>query len=68
MSINAWIARVLDDRLDRRDNQPAPLFRLVTVGGEGVQPGVGLDRPRELLAAEDDARCARTLRTPVSTK
>ncbi len=56
MSVSAWIARVLDDRLKRREEEPAPPFRLVTVGGDGVWPGVDLDRPRALLVAEDEAR------------
>lgn len=56
LSVSAWIARALDDRLKQREEKPAPPFRLVTVGGEGVRAGVDLDRPRELLVAEDEAR------------
>jgi hypothetical protein len=57
MSVSAWIARVLDDRLKRRDEPPSPPpFRLVTVGGGGPRAGIDLDRPRELLVAEDEAR------------
>ena len=56
-SVSAFIAAILDDALKR---DPAPEderpFRLVTVGGGGTYPGVDLDRPRELLAAEDEER------------
>lgn len=56
-SVSAFIADVLDDALKRRqDEVEAKPFRLVTAGGDGVQPGVDLDRPRELLAAEDETR------------
>lgn len=56
VSVSAFIARIVDDALKRQDLQPAPPFRLVTVGGEGTYPGVDLDRPRTLLVAEDEAR------------
>ena len=59
MSVSAFIARVLDDTLKRTTKPKAPTFRLVTVGGEGVYPGIDLDRPRELLVAEDEARWGR---------
>jgi hypothetical protein len=29
-------------------------FRLVTVKGGGLQPGVDLDRPNDVLAADDE--------------
>jgi len=55
LSISAFIARVLDDEINREDGYPAaPPFRLVTVGGDGVHRGIDLDRPRTLLAAEDE--------------
>lgn len=56
LSVTALIARILDDVLERRDRQPEPPYRLVTVGGEGTYPGVDLDQPRTLLVAEDRAR------------
>ena len=56
-SVSAYIAGVLDDAIKRdvqpKENRP---FRLVTVGGGGPYPGVDLDRPRELLVAEDEER------------
>jgi len=58
LSVSAWIARALDDRLKQLEEKPPP-FRLVTVGGEGVRAGVDLDRPRELLVAEDVSRYGR---------
>jgi hypothetical protein len=54
MSVSAFIARTLDDALKRPEpRRPAP-FRLVTVGGEGLQPGVDLDRPNTLVASDDE--------------
>ena len=53
MSVSAFIALVLDDALKKRRQKPTPPFRLLTVGGEGVHAGIDLDRPRELLVAED---------------
>ena len=55
-SVSAWVAGVLDEAVKRAPEPAAPPFRLVTVGGDGVYPGVDLDRPRELLAAEDVER------------
>ncbi len=56
-SLSGFIAKVLDDAL-KREQQPEPdrPFRLVTVGGDGLREGVDLDRPRELMVAEDEAR------------
>lgn len=56
LSVSAFIARILNDALKRTSDEPPPPFQLVTVGGSGLQPGVDLDRPRELLVAEDEAR------------
>ena len=56
LSVSAFIAQILDDALKRQDVRPAPPFRLVTVAGEGTHPGVDLDRPRTLLAADDEGR------------
>jgi len=56
-SVSAYIARVLDEAVKRHeqpsDEQP---FRLITVGDGGPFPGVDLDRPRELMVAEDERR------------
>jgi hypothetical protein len=40
----------------KRDLQPEKIrpFRLVTVGGGAPYPEVDLDRPRELMVAEDE--------------
>lgn len=57
LSVSAFIAKVLDDAMKRdlRPPQERP-FRLVAVGGGGPHPGVDLDRPRELMVAEDEER------------
>ena len=56
-SVSAFIAGVLDDAIKRddpsADEQP---FRLITVGGGGPYPQIDLDRPRELMVAEDEER------------
>jgi len=56
-SVSAFIAGVLDDAMKRgAEPTEARAFRLITVGGGGPYPGVDLDRPRELLVAEDVER------------
>jgi len=56
-SVSAFIASVLDDALKRGPTPESERpFRLVTVGGGGPYPGIDLDRPRELMAAEDEER------------
>ena len=54
-SVSAFIAAVLDDAM-KRDTKPSEdrPFRLVTVGGGGPYPEVDLDRPRELMVADDE--------------
>lgn len=56
-SVSALIAEIVDDALKREhsDEETRP-FRLVTAGADGVYEGIDLDRPRELLAAEDETR------------
>ena len=56
-SVSAFIAGVLDDAIKRdpSTDEVRP-FRLVAVGGGGPLPGVDLDRPRELMVAEDEKR------------
>lgn len=56
-SVSAFIAAVLDDAIKRAPAHEAERpFRLVAVGGGGPYPGVDLDRPRELMVAEDEER------------
>jgi len=55
LSVSAFIAQVLDDRLKERGEPVARPFKLVTVGEGGVRPGIDLDRPRSLQVAEDEA-------------
>jgi hypothetical protein len=56
-SVSAFIAAVLDDAMKRdpQRSEERP-FRLVTVGGGGPYPEVDLDRPRELMVAEDEEK------------
>ncbi len=56
-SVSAFIAGVLDDAMKRdlRPNEQRP-FRLVTVDGDGLYPEIDLDRPRELMVADDEDR------------
>jgi len=56
-SVSAFIAGILDDAV-KRDGQPSEdrPFRLITVGGGGPYPQIDLDRPRQLMAAEDEER------------
>ena len=57
LSVSAWVAGVLDEAVKRstEPTEDSP-FRLVTAGGGGAYPGVDLDRPRELMVAEDEER------------
>jgi hypothetical protein len=56
LSLSALVAQalkaLLTEREPRTESQP---FRLVTVGGEGPQPGVDLDRTSTLIVADDEA-------------
>lgn len=54
-SVSAFIAGILDDALKRPAPRGERPFRLVTVAGGGVRPGVDLNRPRELEVEEDEA-------------
>ncbi len=54
MSVSAFIARTLNDALKRTARSSATPFRLVTVKGEGVRPGIDLDRPNALVTADDE--------------
>ena len=56
MSVSAFIAKTLDDALKRREPSESPPFRLVTVRGGHVRPGVDLDCPRALDSQDDEAR------------
>ncbi|MCY4661855.1 MAG: hypothetical protein OXF93_18925 [Acidobacteria bacterium] len=60
MSVSAFVAGTLDDALKRgTPAEPPKPFRLITVGGRGPQPGIDLDRPRDIDAADDEACFAR---------
>ena len=60
VSVSAFIARTLDDALKRRTlAEPPKPFRLIAVGGDGPRPGIDLDRPRAIDAADDEARFGR---------
>ena len=54
MSVSAFIARTLNDALKRPAPKSEPSFRLVTVKGEGLRPGIDLDRPNALLTTDDE--------------
>lgn len=62
ISMSAFIARTLDDALKRREPSEQLPFRLVTVRGVQVMPGIDLDRPRALDAQEDETRFGRSSR------
>lgn len=56
-SVSAYIARVLDEAVKTQESSSdEPPFRLITVGGGGPFSGVDLDRPRELMVADDERR------------
>lgn len=54
ISMSAFIARVLDDAVKRREPSRQPPFELVTVRGVRPRAGVDLDRPRALDAHDDE--------------
>ena len=56
ISVSAFFATTLDDALKSREPSEPPPFRLVTVPGVHLRPGVDLDRPRALDAQDDEAR------------
>ena len=56
LSVSAFIARIVGDALKRPEPTHVKPFRLITVGGEGLHPGVDLDRPRELETRDDETR------------
>jgi len=56
-SVSSYIAKVLNEAVKKqesRDNEQP--FQLITAGGGGPFEGVNLDRPRELMVAEDERR------------
>lgn len=61
ISVSAFISRMLDDALNRREPSEQPPFQLVTVRGVHVRPGVDFDRLRVLDAQDDEIRikCGR---------
>ena len=56
LSVSAFIGKTLDDAIKRREPTMDRPFRLITVGGGGPSPGIDLDRPRGLAAAEEELR------------
>ena len=57
LSVSAWVAGILDEAVKRSTDPPVEHpFRLVTAGEGGAYPGIDLDRPRELMVAEDEER------------
>ena len=56
VSVSAFIAQTLDDALKRRLPTVSRPFRLITVGGGGPLPGIDLNKPRALEAADDEIR------------
>ncbi len=59
VSVSAFIAHTLNDALTRPEPAAPRPFRLVSVGGGGPRPGIDLDRPRALDAADDERRFGR---------
>ena len=56
LSLSALVARALRSLLTKGQPQvEGRPFRLVTVRGEGPQPGVDLDRTSTLIVADDEA-------------
>jgi hypothetical protein len=57
LSVSEIIASVLDDAVNRgfRPEEERP-FRLVTVGDGGHHPESDFDRPRKLIAIDDEER------------
>lgn len=55
-SVSALVAAAVSDALKKQSPRRRKPFRLVTVGGAGIRPGVDLDRPRALEVAEDVER------------
>ncbi len=57
MSFSALVSRALREFLWKEDiREESPPFQLITAGGEGIQPGIDLDRTSDLLVAEDRDR------------
>ena len=60
--MSAFIAETLEAALKPREaSEPVP-FRLLTVQGVHVQPGVDLDRPRALDVQDDETGFGRANR------
>jgi hypothetical protein len=57
LSLSAYIASLLEGAISvKPTDAPSPPFRLVTVAGGGPRPGIDLDRPNQILLAEDERR------------
>ena len=64
LSVSAFIARTLDDALKRQPPPASVPFRLITVKGDGLFPGVELDRVRARFAEDDEAQFGGRSREP----
>ena len=58
LSVSAFIAQTLDDALNSRQKAAPPPFKLVTVHGGRLRPGIDLDRPRSLEPLDAESRFA----------
>lgn len=52
-SLSAFLVEAGRAALDKEEMPPPP-FKLITRGGKGVYPDIDLDKPGELLAADDE--------------
>lgn len=53
-SFSAFLADSGRKALETRPTEPSEPFHLITFRGEGVTPGINLDRTNDLLVAEDE--------------
>ena len=58
LSVSAFIAQTLEYAQNSRQIAEPPPFKLVTVRGGRVPPGIDLDRPRLLESLDDESCCA----------
>lgn len=54
MSMSAFIAGILADAIQRKTSADAFPFKLPTVSGVRLRPGVDLDQPRSLEIQDDE--------------
>ena len=58
VTLNAFLEDAVRAQLARDNGGPAPPFRLHTVRGKLVQPGLDLDRTSALVALDDESAFA----------